>query len=246
MKNNKCYNKNPVIDLLPKNAQLIQVFGEKMFYFKENKCFFDENEVTPEFYFLMKVPFKYWMTLTFTSAFFYTSNTEQGRRNLINTSILYPLNKALKTSFSENNIGNKTVRCFWVNEVGSDGKIHVHILFYLQPDLAVMVKDTVWRYLQAFKQEEVFGVESLDVDQITYQAGVVSYCCKVQWGETYKHFDYSLGFFEVIKRFHSSKWALDDKSFFTKPAVKAPTSLEKTIAELLERIESRRNVELVG
>jgi len=238
MKKTQYYKRQPVIKEIPEGAYLIHRFGKKMLWRKKRKVYFDKYQVTPEFYYLMKIPFYYWMTLTYTSNFYSTPNTEQGRREMINTKILCPLNKMLKDEYPNRITGNKTVRYVRVNEVGEDGKIHVHILFYIHPDLVELVKDEVWRYLKMLKKVEMEGVMTKDCSKIPYQEGLISYFCKIQWKQDYKHFDFSIGFKEVIEKFHTNDWVKENKDFFKRK----PYVPDRNIVDVM--VELERGMEL--
>jgi hypothetical protein len=238
MKRTQYITRQPVIKKLPEDADLIHRFGKKMFWLKKGNVYFDEHQVTPDFYYLMKVPFHYWMTITYTSKYYSTPTTEKGRNWMINTKILYPLNGMLKKSYPTRITGNKTVRYVRVNEVGVDGKIHVHILFYIHPDLEELVKDEVWRYLKKLNSFEMEGVMTMDCDKVPYQEGLISYFCKIQWKQDYKHFDFSIGFKEVIEKFHTNDWVKEDKDFFKRK----PYVPDRNIVDVM--VELERGMEL--
>jgi hypothetical protein len=238
MKKEYIYNREPLISKLPYNSRLVKKFGKKSLYTVKSQPYFDGLKVTPEFYSLMKVLFSFWSTFTFKRDFFTTRNTEIGRRDFLNYKILIPLNQLIKRSFPSIISGKKTVRMCWVNEIDADGKIHVHVLFWVDPRVTEEVHELIWKHLQLLHLYIFKEVKSYDCDKISYQAGLISYFCKVQDMENCKHFSFSMGFKEIIQKFYNKKF-IDDKPKSQKPLPYVPE--KGSIEEILINLQAEKS-----
>jgi len=160
----------------------------------------DGNSVHPQFHYLMKVPYQFFITIRYISRVLKTKHTETARREYIN-GLFRQLNLQIKENHPQIISGKRTVHYVRVNELGLSDHIHSHLLLHIHPDAVELVIEEVFAFFDNLQNSPPKELEQVHVIRISGdQTQLVSYFCKVEKSTPEKHFDYSPKFFDIINR----------------------------------------------
>ena len=197
-------------DYLNGSDEILSRFGGKNLVVSEGKTYFGKYQVHPEMVYLMRIPFDFFVTVTFERDHLRKSESEIGRRKCVND-LLDHLNRRVLERHPSIVSGKKTVRAAWSVEYGDldpNGSAHCHLLVYLDQRVAPLVRFEVLSDLKALLPADLsaWDVATLEAKSITgAQADSVSYVCKVEFGREFKLIEFSKGFRRVIKKLYLPK-----------------------------------------
>ena len=165
---------------------------------------FNGRLITGEFYSLVNVPFSFHVTIRFTNHLKNPNHT--GERQKFLNEYIKSLNSQVKGKYPDLESGKTTVNYVAVDEFGAstNNNVHLHILFHIHPKALARVKDDVWDRLNRLRDAAPPVFESVDVQHITMQDGMVSYFAKVEKGrrEDFKQFYFAYDFINKIRKFY--------------------------------------------
>lgn len=197
-------------DYLNVSDEILSRFGGKDLVVSEGKTYFGKYQVHPEMVYLMRIPFDFFVTVTFERGHLRKSESEIGRRKCVNDLLGY-LNRRVLERHLTLVSGKKTVRAVWSVEYGDldpNGLAHCHLLVYLDQRVAPLVRFEVLSDLKALLPAylSAWDVATIEAESIAgAQADSVSYVCKVEFGREFKLIEFSKGFRRVIKKLYLPK-----------------------------------------
>ena len=183
----------------------VKMFGNEYLYKVGKYNYYKNNVVHPEFYNLMHVPWALSASITFENEAVRCSKSERTRRKVIN-GLLQLVNARINRRAPLLESGRHTVRAAWVVEYAHnllENERHAHILLHFHRATPIQEVFESYAALSRMTNKELsaLGIATMDVQAILgQQADCVSYFCKIQWGREFKTFDYSPGFFPIVKR----------------------------------------------
>jgi hypothetical protein len=193
-------------DYLEESNEIFSRYGVKSLVVSEGRVFFGKYPVHPDFVYLIRVPFEFFVSVTFESESARKSASEQIRRERISVFLDY-LNERVLQRHPSIVSGKKTVRAVWSVEYGdlNDDKdsAHCHLLVYLDERVADAVRFEVLADIKGLnaKSLSAFDFATLDVGSIRgAQTRAVRYVSKIEYGREDKHFGFSKGFHRVIRK----------------------------------------------
>ncbi len=194
-------------DYLDESNEIFSRYGVKSLVVSEEGVFFGKYRVHPDFVYLMRVPFEFFVSVTFESESARKCASEQIRRERIGAFLDY-LNERVLQRHPSIASGKKTVRAVWSVEYGDlndDDKdsAHCHLLICLDERFADTVRFEVLADIDGLsaKSLSAFDFATLDVGSIRgAQTRAVRYVSKIEYGREDKHFGFSKGFHRVIRR----------------------------------------------
>lgn len=192
-------------DYLDESNGIFSRYGAKSLVVSGGKVFFGKYQVHPEMIYLMRIPFDFFVSVTFESVRVRKSVSEKMRRERVSAFLEY-LNERVLQRHPSIVSGRKTVRAVWAVEYGDldvEDSAHCHLLIYLDERVADEVRFEVLADIEGLsgKKLSAFDFATLDVKAIRgAQASAVSYVCKIEHGREDKHFDFSKGFYRVIRK----------------------------------------------
>ena len=183
----------------------IQLFEDNYLYQFGRFVYFGENQVHPEFYNLMHIPFHLSVSITFNGLAQRFSVSEAPRR-LVVTKLLRRLNRFLNDQNSNLEVGRNGIRAAMVVEYGNGPKSserHSHLLLHFHRKIPFFVCGQVLSHLKSLSSEVLgeIGIATLDAQSLLRgKAKCVSYFCKIEEGREFKKVDYSKGFYSIVSR----------------------------------------------
>ena len=207
-------------DIVQSNTyrETIGFYDNTEFYRVGNNLFFGDDKVHPEFENLMRLNFITHTSIRFNNHSYKKENSDQKRYDLI-TELFSPLNIKIKRKFPDIETGKHSFRYCWVNEYGaSNDEVHMHILGYIKPEVADLAYLKTYNFLRYLEKKniqvtdslnpklKIEPIESIHTRKVTFQAGIVSYFCKIEptaGQDSFKKIGYSMGFRSVIEKYYS-------------------------------------------
>lgn len=197
-------------DHLNESDEVLSRFGGREITVSEGEAYFGGHHVHPEMLYLMRIPFDFFVTVTFEEEHVRKSKSERSRRKRVNR-LLDFLNYRVLRRHPSIASGKKTIRAAWSVEYGDldpEGSAHCHLLVHLDERVASIVRFEVLADLRALQPSDLsaFGLATLEAQPIVGpQAEAVSYVCKAEFGRGFKRIDLSKGFRRVIKKLYVPK-----------------------------------------
>ncbi len=192
-------------DYMDESSEICSKYGSICLDVSDGTARFGEYETHPEFVSLMRVPFEFFVSITFGCERVRKSVSEKMRRKRVSAFLEY-LNERVQQRHPSIICGKKAVRAVWSVEYGElndEDSAHCHLLLYLDERVADAVRFEVLADIEGVSAKglSTFDFATLDVQAIHgAQASAVSYVCKIENGRQDKHFDFSKGFYRVIRK----------------------------------------------